>query len=455
MTEVRLEPVERVRARVEVPGDKSISHRALIFNAVAGGSARVDGLAPGDDVASTVRVLRALGSGVERIGEGSVRVTGSGRWTSEGPVDCGNSGTTARLLLGVLAPRAGAPVTLTGDPSLRARPMARVTGPLRDMGAAIEPAGDPPGANANVEVRARSDREESDPEPRARLPLTITGSSLTGSTHDLAIASAQVESAILLAGLEAEGDTVVVSPGASRDHTPRMLAAMGADVTVEPLDDGTGGRRSRLRPGPVDAIDVTVPGDLSSAAFLLALAAALPGGEIVVEEVGLNPGRTGFLEILEAMGAEVEIEVEATDPEPRGTVRVRGRGLSGIEVDPALVPRAIDELPLVAVLGAVAEGATRVTDAEELKVKESDRIAAIAAGLSAMGAEVTTTPDGFVVHGPARLAGARLDAAGDHRIGMGLTIAALLARGPSTLSGAEWIDVSWPGFLETVSESRS
>lgn len=193
-----------------------------------------------------------------------------------------------------------------------------------------------------------------------------------------------------------------------------------------------------------------MPGDLSSAAFLLALAAALPGSEIVVENVGLNPGRTGFLEILEAMGAGVEAEVEAADPEPRGSVRVAGRGLVGIEVDPALVPRAIDELPLVAVLGAVAEGTTRVTGAAELKVKESDRIAAIAAGLAAMGAGIETVADGFAVHGPARLAGARLDAAGDHRIGMALAISALLARGPSTLSGAEWIDVSWPGFLSTV-----
>lgn len=429
MSRVRIDPVERVRARLEVPGDKSISHRALILNAVAAGAARVGGLAPGGDVASTARALARLGAEVERLGGGEWRVSGErARWASPAPVDCGNSGTTARLLLGILASRAEPPTALTGDASLRARPMGRVVEPLRAAGAAIDPA--EPGGDGR------------------RLPLKVAGRPLAGVEHRLAVASAQVESALLLAGLAARGRTVVISPGASRDHTPRLLAAMGAEVAVEPLAGG--GRRVSLSPGPVEPIDLEVPGDLSSAAFLLALAAALPGSEIVVEDVGLNPGRTGFLEILAAMGAEVEIEVEAADPEPRGTVRVAAAGLVGVDVGPALVPRAIDELPLVAVLGAVAEGTTRVSGAAELKVKESDRIGAIAAGLGAMGAEVETTADGFSVRGPARLSGAALDAAGDHRIGMALAVAALLARRPSELSGAEWIDVSWPGFLDTV-----
>lgn len=422
MTDLRLEPVERVRARMEVPGDKSISHRALILGALADGPATVRGLAPGRDVASTIEALAALGAAVERTAPDAARIEGPAEWAAAARVDCGNSGTTARLLLGALAPRAAGRVVVAGDASLAARPMARVVEPLRAMGAAIEPEGSAPD----------------------RLPLAVEARRLEGAEHRLAVASAQVETAILLAGLAAEGETVVVSPGASRDHGPRMLASMGAAIEVRPGPGG--GRTVRLAPGPLRARDVDVPGDLSSAAFLLALAAATPGGEVEVAGVGLNPGRTGFLEVLAAMGADVEAEVEREDPEPVGAVRVTGRGLEGIDLDPALVPRAIDELPLVAVLGAVAEGSTRVSGAAELKVKESDRIAAIAAGLARMGADVQPTGDGFVVEGPTRLSGAPLDARGDHRIGMALAVAACLARTPSTLSGAEWIDVSWPGF---------
>lgn len=424
MSRVRLEPPGRVRARLRVPGDKSISHRALILNAMAGGEAEVSGLAPGRDVAATSRALAGLGVRIERTGPGSVRVTGGARWRASAPVDCANSGTTARLLLGVLAARAEAPTTLVGDRSLQARPMGRVVRPLVRAGARIEPAG-PDGAD--------------------RLPLTVVGRPLAGRVHRLEVASAQVKSALLLAGLTAEGSTTVEEPGASRDHTERMLAAMGASIGTGAA--GGGLRRTTLAPGPIRAVDVDVPGDLSSAAYFLALAAAREGSEAVVEEVGLNPGRTGFLEVLRAMGAEVEVEPTAAGIEPRGTVRVVGAGLTGVEVGPELVPRTIDELPLVAVLGAVAEGETRVGGAAELRVKESDRVAAIAAGLEAMGATVETGPDGLVVRGPTRLTGAALDAAGDHRIGMSLAVAAALAEGPSTLDGAEWVDVSYPGFF--------
>jgi 3-phosphoshikimate 1-carboxyvinyltransferase len=344
-------------------------------------------------------------------------------WRAGDPVDCGNSGTTARLLLGALATRAEGEIVLDGDGSLRRRPMDRVARPLAAMGAEIVARGEP-----------------------GRLPLAVRGRPLTGATHRLEVASAQVKSAILLAGLAAEGPTVVEEPLRSRDHTERMLGAMGARLTL--------GREIRLDPGPLRALDVEVPGDLSSASFFLGLAAA-GGGEATVEGVGLNPGRTGFLSLLARFGAEVVAEPEGGSVEPVGTVTVRADALRGIEVRAEDVPGAIDELPLLAVLAARAEGETRVTGARELRVKESDRIAAIVTGLSAMGAEIEALPDGFVVRGPARLAGARLDAAGDHRIGMALAVAASVAEGESLLEGAEWVDVSYPGFFEALAGCAS
>ncbi|HUP20039.1 MAG TPA: 3-phosphoshikimate 1-carboxyvinyltransferase [Gemmatimonadota bacterium] len=413
----RLEPLGRVRARLRVPGDKSISHRALLLNALAEGEARVRGLAPGKDVASSAAALRALGRTVAPVPGGGVRVAGGGAWRATHPIDCGNSGTTARLLLGILAPRAEGVVTLTGDASLSARPMARVVEPLRAMGAVIEGEG--------------------------RLPLAVSGGHLRGVEHRIPVASAQVKSALLLAGLAADGETAVEEPAPSRDHTERMLAAMGAAIRRE-------GRRTVVGPGGLQAIDVDIPGDLSSAAFFLALAAARPGSEVVVEDVGLNPTRAGFLDWLSEMGAEVEIELRSEDPEPRGDVRVVGRPLRGIEVRPETVPRGIDELSLLAVVATRAEGETRISGAAELKVKESDRIATIAAGLSAMGARIEVADDGFRVSGPTRLTGGAVDAAGDHRIAMALAVAAALAVGPTDLAGAEWIDVSYPGFLEEL-----
>ncbi|MCK5439620.1 MAG: 3-phosphoshikimate 1-carboxyvinyltransferase [Gemmatimonadetes bacterium] len=414
MNRVGLGPVGRVRSRVRVPGDKSISHRALVLNAVAEGTATVRGLAPGADVGATLGALEALGVTIERLGDDRVRVTGGAHWHAKQPIDCQNSGTTARLLLGLLASRAPAPVTLTGDQSLSRRPMRRVVEPLRRMGAEIEPAD--------------------------TLPLTVTGRPLTGAEHHLDVASAQLKTALLLAGLAADGLTMLIEPGVSRDHTERVLAAMGARIERRE-------REVRVRPGDLTALDIDVPGDFSSAAPFLALAAAREGSEIVVEEVGLNPTRTGFLDLLRAFGAEVETTVVVTEPEPYGDVRVMGTKLSGIDVDPEIVPRTIDELPLIAVVATQAEGLTRVRGATELRVKESDRIEAIAAGLVRMGADMEMAPDGFDIRGPTVLEGARLDAAGDHRIGMALAIGAALAQGGSTLDGTEWIDVSYPSFL--------
>jgi len=418
VSRIRLAPLGRVRARLRVPGDKSISHRALILNALAEGSALVTGLAPGLDVRSTATALAALGTRIDVAADGTARVTGSPSWR-EGAVDCGNSGTTARLLLGALAPRAGGAVVLDGDSSLRRRPMGRVVRPLAAMGAEIASRGQ-----------------------EGRLPLVVRGAPLRGMTHRLEVASAQVKSAILLAGLSADGTTWIEEPSPSRDHTERMLRAMGARIEA-------GAGRVRLEPGPIRAVDVAVPGDLSSAAFFLALAAA-GGGEAAIEDVGLNPGRSGFLDLLRRLGAEVVVDLADAGVEPRGRVVVRAGALRGIDVGRAEVAASIDELTLLAVVATRAEGETRVTGAAELKVKESDRIAAIVAGLSAMGADIEPLPDGFAVRGPTPLAGAELDARGDHRIGMALAVAASLADGPSTLSGAEWVDVSYPGFFDTL-----
>jgi 3-phosphoshikimate 1-carboxyvinyltransferase len=418
VSRIRLAPLGRVRARLRVPGDKSISHRALILNALAEGSALVTGLAPGLDVRSTATALAALGTRIDVPAAGTARVTGSPSWR-EGAVDCGNSGTTARLLLGALAPRAGGAVVLDGDSSLRRRPMGRVVRPLAAMGAEIASRGQ-----------------------EGRLPLVVRGAPLRGMTHRLEVASAQVKSAILLAGLSADGTTWIEEPSPSRDHTERMLRAMGARIEA-------GAGQVRLEPGPIRAVDVAVPGDLSSAAFFLALAAA-GGGEAAIEDVGLNPGRSGFLDLLRRLGAEVVVDLADAGVEPRGRVVVRAGALRGIDVGRAEVAASIDELPLLAVVATRAEGETRVTGAAELKVKESDRIAAIVEGLSAMGADIEPLPDGFAVRGPTPLAGAELDARGDHRIGMALAVAASLADGPSTLSGAEWVDVSYPGFFDAL-----
>jgi 3-phosphoshikimate 1-carboxyvinyltransferase len=434
---IRLEPAGPVRARLSVPGDKSISHRALILNALARGRSRVVNLAPGDDVVATIDALRTLGVRIDGVGAipgGSGRYDavlariegGEASWSAASAVDCRNAGTTARLLLGVLAPRAQGTVVLTGDASLTRRPMARVAEPLRAMGASID------------------ERGES-----GCLPLAVSGRPLQGRAHRLEVASAQVKSAILLAGLVADGVTSVEEPARSRDHTERMLSAMGARLAH--FDGDT--PRVEIRSGPIDAIDVEVPGDLSSAAAFLALAAGREGSEIVIEDVGLNPTRAGFLSILRRMGATVETELEAAEPEPRGTLLVSGGPLAAVDVGPADVPAAIDELPLVAVLATQAQGVTRVHGAAELRVKESDRIASVAAGLQAMGARIETTADGFEVEGPTELTGAALDATGDHRIAMAFAVAALLARGPSRLSGAEWVAISYPDFFDDLASA--
>jgi len=403
-----------------VPGDKSISHRALMLNSIAEGEATISNLGPGADCVSTMRCLRALGAEVESQRGGAVRVRGrglNGLREPEDVLDAGNSGTTVRLLTGLLAGQRFFSV-LTGDSSLRSRPMKRVIDPLRTMGA---------------QVWAR--REGS------VLPIAVRGSRLVGIDYTLPVASAQLKSALLLAGLYANGTTVVREPQPCRDHTERMLRAQGADLEVE-------GGVITLRPGRALAcLDVQVPGDISSAAFWLVAAAIHPDAEIVVRDVGVNPGRTGVIDALQRMGAEIDVvPVGERAGEPVADLVARSSRLRGITVAGDLVPRLIDEIPILAVAAALAEGETRFADAAELRVKETDRIRAIATELGRLGAEVRELPDGLVVAGGRRLRGAACRSYGDHRMAMALAVAGLVARGETAIEGAEAADVSYPTF---------
>ena len=428
---VRVRRASRLEADVLAPGDKSISHRALLFGALGTTPMQVRNLAPGADVRSTASCLRALGVSVvegETAGAVTVRGVGPGGFLSPASVlDCGNSGTTMRLLLGLVA---GARVrcTLDGDASLRRRPMRRVLAPLRAMGARMEGEGGPEDERAPLRV---------EPVP-----------TLHGMTHRLPIASAQVKSALVLAGLAADGETRVREPEPSRDHTERMLAAWGAPVRVEEGEVVT----TRLLAPLALPESLDVPGDPSSAAFWVGAALLVPGASVAVRGVDVNPTRTGFLAVLERMGARVELAPEVGRAgDPVATLRVRGgQALRGTEIRPAEVPSLLDEIPLLAVVASQADGETRVTGARELRVKESDRLRQLVLGLRAMGADIDELDDGFVLRGPARLRAAEIDAAHDHRIAMSFAIAGLVADGETQVEGAEWADISYPGFFTAL-----
>ena len=440
---MRIQPAGRIRGRLTVPGDKSVSHRAAIVAALAQGRTRAHNFASSADCASTLDCLRALGVEVRRDGA-DVVIEGAGRgpglWDlrePRGPLDCGNSGTTMRLLAGVLAAQPFA-ATLVGDESLSRRPMGRVMGPLGLMGARL----------SAVEGHA---------------PLRVEGRSpLKAVEYETPVASAQVKSCVLLAGLGAGGRTRVVEPSPSRDHTERMLRWFGVEVEEETAGDGrhavaVGGAAS------FGARDVEVPGDISSAAFFAAAAAMLPGSELTIESVGLNPTRAQILDTLRALGADASaLDAREVSNEPVGDVRVRGAGgLSPVEPEARVLRGAevavlIDELPVLAVLGTQVEGGLEIRDARELRVKESDRIGTTISNLRLMGAEVEEFEDGLRVSGPVRLRGARLKAYGDHRIAMAFAVAALAARGETEIEGAEeCVPVSFPEFfpaLERVTE---
>lgn len=414
-----------LKGEIRVPGDKSISHRAVILGALARGETRIYGLSRAGDVGSTMACIRALGIEITGGEGGAVTVTGHGLQGFQEPediLDAGNSGTTIRLLSGLLS---GQPfyATITGDASLRRRPMGRVVRPLLAMGSRIF---------------GRSAGE--------LAPLTILGGELAGTGHELPVASAQVKSALLLAGLYARGRTTVTEPYLSRDHTERMLVAFGVPVRRQGLTVGVDGG-AELQPQ-----EVCIPGDISSAAFFLVAASLVPQAEIRIAGVGVNPTRTGIMDALWAMGADLTLENETTaSGEPVADLVVRGgRRLKGISLGGADIPRMIDEIPVLAVAATRAEGETVIRDAAELKIKESNRLHTVAVELRRLGAEVRELNDGLAIKGPARLAGSRCQSYGDHRIAMALAVAGLVAEGQTTITGSECIDISFPGFAESL-----
>jgi 3-phosphoshikimate 1-carboxyvinyltransferase len=406
-----IRPPARLRGSVSVPGDKSISHRALILNAVAAGTARIENLATGADVASTASCLRALG--VEVTSEGVEGVGLQGLKQPHGPLDCGNSGTTMRLLAGLLA---GQPfeATLVGDESLARRPMDRVAVPLAAMGART-----------------------------ALEPLRVGGGAgkLHGALHEMATPSAQVKSALLLAGIQAEGVTRVVEPVRTRDHTERMLAAMAAPVRVE------GHTVEVRRADRLDPLSLRVPGDLSSAAFWIVAATFHRRADVALRDVGVNQTRSAILRLLPVARSKKGKQGE----EPTATLHARSlRGLKAWAWSDRLSAELIDELPILAVAATQLAGRTVISGARELRVKESDRIAAMAAGLKAMGAAIEERDDGWAIEGPVQLHGAAVESFGDHRVAMALAVAGLLADGETQVAGAECVAVSYPVFWDDL-----
>ena len=408
---------------IRLPGDKSISHRALMFTALSDGLSRLENLNPGADVATTQRALINCGIHIEEK-HGVIHVQGGGLRPFKQPdlgLDCGNSGTTARLMMGLLAAHP-IHVQFTGDQSLSNRPMDRVFRPLQQMGSNI---------SANK---------------RKYLPLMLSGRDLWALDYQLPYASAQVKSAILLAGLHAKGQTTVKSPAFSRDHTEQMLKAMGARIKVK-------GREVTVHQltRPLKPIDFVIPGDFSAAAFFIAAALLVPDSDVILRGVGINPTRTAFLKAVKDMGGKVTVANKAKlSGEAIADIRIRASQLKCIQIYPEQIPNLIDELPLIALLATQAEGETVVTGAEELRVKESDRIAAIVTNLSAWGAKIFEQPDGFHVEGPTPLKGGKVKTFHDHRIAMTLGIAGLISKLPATLDDPDCVDISYPGFFDEL-----
>ena len=422
---MKLNPARRISGRLQLPGDKSISHRAALIAALASGSSEIANFSTARDCASTVACLRALGVSIEQSSQKLI-VAGTTKLVApERPLDCGNSGSTLRILTGVLA---GHDLTaeLTGDESLSSRPMRRIIEPLELMGATIESAD-------------------------GKAPLKVHGSAnLNPITYKLPVASAQVKSAILFAGLNATGRTTVIETSPSRDHTERLFNGFGVPVEIDNLSVSIEGP-ARLSGGAI-----TIPGDVSSAAYFVAAAMLLPGSELTIERVGLNPTRAAFLDVLSSWGAEISVtDVESERNEPFGTIHVRGginrnanereRTLNG-----SMIPALIDELPLLAVVGSQIDGGIQIRDARELRLKESDRLATTAKNLLAMGAEVEEFEDGLAVSAPTKLRGTLVDSHLDHRIAMAFSVAALIAEGETQIAGSECVAISFPEFFSLL-----
>ncbi len=417
-------PGIKVAGTCRVPGDKSISHRAVMLGGISQGTTKIKGFLTGEDCLSTLRCFQQMGVEVEETMD-VITIKGRGLHGLKEPDDvmnAGNSGTTMRLMSGILSGQSFMSI-VTGDNSLRNRPMDRITVPLRKMGARIEGR-----------------------EGGKKAPLVIQGDGLTGIHYQMPVASAQVKSAVLLAGLYAQGETSVTEIRPSRDHTERMLKAFGGNLVVD-------GLKRTIVSSELKGQEVEVPGDISSAAFLMVAAAALPNSDITIEAVGLNPTRAGIINVLKQMGAEISIHNEReTGGEPIGDLRIRGSRLKGIDIGEDLVPSLIDEIPILAVAASCAKGITRITGARELRVKETDRISAIAEELEKIGVQVETLEDGLVIEGPQKIKGGSTNSHGDHRIAMAMAVAGLLAESPVRVENADCIAVSFPGFEDLLKQ---
>lgn len=414
--------VDKLEGKITVPGDKSISHRAVMLSSISKGTSRIEGFLRGEDCLRTIACFRGLGIEIEDKGR-EIIVHGRGLYGLREPddvLDAGNSGTTMRLLSGILAGQEFLTI-VTGDASLRRRPMARIAVPLREMGAKIEGR-----SNGNL------------------APLVIRGGNLKALDYSSPVSSAQVKSAILLAGLYADGDTIVREKIVSRNHTEKMLKSLGANIQV---DNGV----VTIGKSELYGQNIQVPGDISSAAFFMAAAAAMPGSHLVIEKVGLNPTRTGIIDVLREMGAEVEIDNLLTSGgEEIGDIIVKGRKLKATTITKEIIPRLIDEIPVIAIIAAMAEGTTIITGAEELKVKESNRISSMVTEMKKLGIRVRELPDGMEIEGSNEITGGQVESYGDHRIAMALAIAGLFAKEDVKVENSDCIAVSFPTFEEKL-----
>ncbi|GAL95354.1 3-phosphoshikimate 1-carboxyvinyltransferase [Microcystis aeruginosa] len=418
-----------LRGKITIPGDKSISHRSLMLGAIAEGETVIHGLLLGEDPRSTASCFRAMGVEISQLNSEKVIVKGRGLGNLEEPLeilDAGNSGTTIRLMLGLLAGHRDRFFVVTGDASLRSRPMSRVVKPLKEMGAQIW------GRKAN-----------------SLAPLAVSGQSLQPIHYHSPVASAQVKSCLLLAGLLTEGKTTITEPALSRDHSERMLRAFGANIEV----DGETNSVTVTGYPALTGQTVIVPGDISSAAFWLVAGAIVPNSELLIENVGINPTRTGVLQVLQAMGADITLENQrVVTGEPVADLRVKSSPLQATTIAGEIIPRLIDEIPILAVAAVFAQGTTIIKDAEELRVKESDRLTVMATQLDRLGAKVRELPDGLEITGGTGLFGTEVDSFTDHRIAMSLAIAALNCRQPTTIHRAEAAGISYPDFVSTLQQ---
>lgn len=425
MTTVLTSQVKRLVGELSIPGDKSISHRSVMFGAIAHGTTTVSNFLTGEDCLSTIACFRKLGVSIHQH-EDTVEIVGKGFEGLVEPnerLDVGNSGTTIRLMLGILS---GRPfyTALEGDSSIAKRPMTRVTNPLSQMGAIID-------GRENGKF----------------TPISIRGGNLEGFTYELPMASAQVKSAIILAGLQANGTTTVIEPSKTRDHTERMIRQFGGEVSVDGLKVSVTGGQT------LQATHVHVPGDISSAAFFLVAGAIVPNSEVTLRNVGINPSRTGIIDVMLQMGASLHVSDEGKDAaEPVADLTITTSGLKGITIEGDMIPRLIDEIPIIALLATQANGTTVIKDAEELKVKETNRIDTVVNELKKLGASIEATDDGMIIHGGSKLHGGQVNSHGDHRIGMMLAIASLISSGEVTLENEEAISVSYPMFFSHLNK---